>query len=113
MIHSLQSSVKFRVYAIRNETSIGGLAIKTIQQQNEIGIVRALKLTRLKGEQNSSVEKGRPTTVQSLNYENLKKLAESKSIFLSCKMSSAANCEKTKHRSGQGRDPCLCTLNIR
>ena len=62
--------------AIRNKTSIGGRAIKTIQQQNDIGVVRAPK-----GEQNSSVEKGRPTTNQSLKF------------FGSCKMSSAASCD--------------------
>ena len=50
---------------IRNETSIGGRAIKTIQHQNDMGVVRARK-----GEQNWSVEKGRPTTVQGLNYKN-------------------------------------------
>ena len=55
------------LYAIRNETTSGGGAIKTIQQQNDIGVVRAPK-----GEQNSSVEKGRPTTVQSLNFKKLK-----------------------------------------
>ena len=45
---------KLSPYAIRNETSIGR-AIKTVQQQNDIGVVRAPK-----GEQNSSVEKGDP-----------------------------------------------------
>ena len=38
---------------IRNETSIGGRAIKTIQHQNDMGVVRALK-----GKQNLPVEKG-------------------------------------------------------
>ena len=42
-------------YAIRNETSIGRRVIKTIQQQNDIGVVRVPKK-----EQNSSVEKGDP-----------------------------------------------------
>ena len=42
-------------YAIQNETSIGSRVIKTIQQQNDIGVVRAPK-----GEQNSSLEKGNP-----------------------------------------------------
>ena len=51
--------------AIRNKTSIGGRAIKTIQHQNDMGVVRARK-----GEQNWSVEKVRPTTVQSLNFKN-------------------------------------------
>ena len=31
------------LYAIRNETTSGGGAIKTIQQQNDIGVVRAPK----------------------------------------------------------------------
>ena len=56
-----------RNYAIRNEKTSGGRVIKTLQQQNDIGVVRAPK-----GEQNSSVEKGRPTTVQSLNFKKLK-----------------------------------------
>ena len=55
----------FKFYAIRNENSIGRRVIKTLQQQNDIGVVRAPK-----GEQNWSVEKGRPTTVQGLNYKN-------------------------------------------
>ena len=63
--HVITCSCMF--YAIRNETTSGGSAIKTIQQQNDIGVVRAPK-----GEQNSSVEKGRPTTVQSLNFKKSK-----------------------------------------
>ena len=43
------------VCAIQNETSICGRAIKTIQEQNDIEVVLALK-----GAQNSSVEKGDP-----------------------------------------------------
>ena len=42
--------------AIRNETTSGRRVIKTIQQQNDLGVVRAPK-----GEQNSSVEKARET----------------------------------------------------
>ena len=44
-------------YAIRNasETSIGGRAIKTTQQQNDIGAVRAPK-----GEQTGLLKKGDP-----------------------------------------------------
>ena len=44
-----------RDYAIRNEKTSCRSAIKTIQQQNDIGVVRAPK-----GEQNSSLEKGNP-----------------------------------------------------
>ena len=36
-----------KYYVIRNDTSIGGRAINTIQQQNDIGVVCAQK-----GEQN-------------------------------------------------------------
>ena len=63
-------------YAIRNEKTSGRSAIKTIQQQNDIGIVRAPK-----GEQNSSVEEGRPTTVQSLNFKKLKSYLNLKPFF--------------------------------
>ena len=41
-------------YAIRNETSIGGRAIKTIQHQNDIGVVH--RDTALKGEHSMRFE---------------------------------------------------------
>ena len=107
---------KLLIYAIRNEISISRRVIKTIQQQNDIGVVRAPN-----GEQNSSFEKGRPTTVQSLNFEKLKSWLNPKPFFwivhnelcrLQCSfwLQQIMNCKKTKHKDTGIWPQKLCFL---